>query len=202
MNCTFCSKLIGARHYTTNGSTSARDELGHGTHTASTAAGNNVAEASFFGMAKGIARGGVPSARIAAYKVCGSSNGCKDQHILAAFDDAIADGVDIITISISGITRPFESDSIAIGSFHALEKGILTVQSAGNAGPSFFSVSSVAPWLFSIAASSIDRKFSNKVVLANGKTFIVSIFIIASKCFLHFQIWHFSLLGSFQITLP
>ena len=76
-----------------------------------------------------------------------------------------------------GAITPFESDSIAIGSFHAMEKGILTVQSAGNDGSSGAStVSSLAPWLFSIAASSIDRKFISKVVLANGKTLIVSIF--------------------------
>ena len=156
-------------------STSARDEIGHGTHTASTAAGNKVPGASFNGLAKGIARGGVPSARIAAYKVC-SQDGCLDQDILAAFDDAIADGVDLITISVGGSARPFEEDTIAIGSFHAMEKGILTVNSAGNNGPKAYSVSSLAPWLFSIAASSFDRKIINKVVLANGKTLIVSIF--------------------------
>ncbi|TYH56230.1 hypothetical protein ES332_D08G002800v1 [Gossypium tomentosum] len=61
------SKLIGARVYTTD---SARDTEGHGSHTASTAAGNNVVSASFYGFAEGTARGGVPSARIATYKAC------------------------------------------------------------------------------------------------------------------------------------
>jgi subtilisin family serine protease len=181
MECTLCSKLIGARGYSLGSSTEnapVRDQVGHGTHTASTAAGNKVMDASFFGVAKGIARGGVPSARIAAYKVCDAA-GCSDTDILAAFDDAIADGVDIITISVGGSNaRPFDADSIAIGSFHAMEKGILTVQSAGNSGPAPITVSSVAPWLFSIAASSIDRKIISKVVLANGKTLIVSIFIL------------------------
>ncbi|XP_050280574.1 subtilisin-like protease SBT4.13 [Quercus robur] len=167
-NFTCNNKLIGARAY---GSTSARDEEGHGTHTASTAAGNKVPDVNFYGLAKGIARGGVPSARIAAYKVC-SEEGCYDQDILAAFDDAIADGVDLITISIGGEPRAFDSDSIAIGSFHAMEKGILTLQSAGNSGPGATTVSSVTPWLFSIAASSIDRKFISKVSLANGKTLV------------------------------
>ncbi|VVB04825.1 unnamed protein product [Arabis nemorensis] len=60
------SKLIGARDYTSEGT---RDREGHGTHTASTAAGNAVANTSFFGIGKGTTRGGVPTARIAAYKV-------------------------------------------------------------------------------------------------------------------------------------
>ncbi|KAM4071612.1 hypothetical protein ACB094_11G074100 [Castanea mollissima] len=167
-NFTCNNKLIGARAY---GSASARDEEGHGTHTASTAAGNKVPNVNFYGLANGIARGGVPSARIAAYKVC-SEDGCYDQDILAAFDDAIADGVDLITISIGGDPTAFDSDSIAIGSFHAMEKGILTLQSAGNSGRGATTVSSVTPWLFSIAASSIDRKFISKLSLAKGKTLV------------------------------
>ena len=172
---TLCSKLIGARVYTSGGNTTARDKVGHGSHTASTAAGNNVLDASFYGLAKGNARGGVPSARIAAYKVAEHLDNAEVYNILAAFDDAIADGVDIITISIGMGPTPLDSDSIAIGSFHAMWEGILTVQAAGNNG-SRSSVFSVAPWLFSIAASSIDRKFISKVDLANGKTLVVSIF--------------------------
>jgi subtilisin family serine protease len=172
-----CSKIIGARVYTfDNGSNyTARDEEGHGSHTASIAAGNKVAGTNFYGLANGNARGGVPSARIAAYRICDPA-GCTDDSILGAFDDAIADGVDIITISLGGSPRPFDLDSISIGSFHAMEKGILTVHSAGNNGPLPSTVSSVAPWLFSVAASSIDRRIIDKVVLGNGKTLIVSIF--------------------------
>ena len=176
MKCKFCSKLIGARAYSSGESTSTWDYEGHGTHTASTAAGSKVHGVGFFGLAEGIAGGGVPSARIAAYKACDPLE-CKEQDILAAFDDAIADGVDFITISVSGEPIPFKFDAIAISSFHAMEKGILTLQSAGNNGPIASTVSSVAPWLFSIAASSTDREIISKVVLANGKTLIVSIFI-------------------------
>ena len=170
-----CSKIIGARFYTLDiHSNSARDEEGHGSHTASIAAGNKVPGANFYGLANGNARGGVPSAGIATYRICGPE-GCTDDSILGAFDDAIVDGVDIITISVSGSPRPFNFDSIAIGSFHAMEKGILTVQSAGNDGPYPSTVGSVAPWLFSVAASSTDRRIIDKVVLGNGKTLIVSI---------------------------
>ena len=105
-------------------------------------------------MAKGTARGGVPSARIAAYKVCDDEGQCPSADILAAFDDAIADGVDLITISIGSIASfEFYEDPVAIGSFHAAEKGILVMQSAGNFGTSGRqSVSSVAPWILTVAA--------------------------------------------------
>ncbi|CAI9092715.1 OLC1v1028033C1 [Oldenlandia corymbosa var. corymbosa] len=168
-NFTCNKKLIGARNYVP-GEDSARDVEGHGTHTASTAAGSIVRGATFFGIGNGTARGAVPSARIAAYRVCGES-GCTDDGIMAAFDDAIADGVDILTLSLgSDSAADITSDTIAIGSFHALRKGILTVQSAGNNGDSPGRVSSIAPWSFSVAASSITRRFVAPINLGNGKT--------------------------------
>ncbi|KAJ6895542.1 hypothetical protein NC651_021911 [Populus alba x Populus x berolinensis] len=168
-NFTCNNKIIGARHYSFS---SARDDLGHGSHTASTAAGSIVKKASFYGLAQGTARGGVPSARISAYKVCGPGS-CQSSDILSAFDDAIADGVDIITISIGGNqAQEFDNDVIAIGGFHSMAKGILTLQSAGNDGPVSGSVASVAPWIFTVAASSMDRRIIDKVVLGNGKTLV------------------------------
>ncbi|KAL3632147.1 hypothetical protein CASFOL_025131 [Castilleja foliolosa] len=165
------NKLIGARYYETSNST--RDTDGHGTHTASTAVGLNVKHASFYGLGEGTARGGAPLARFAAYQACNPL--CLAMDILAAFDDAIADGVDIISISI-GILEPaeFKVDPIAIGSFHAMQKGILIVQSAGNNGPKPGKITSVAPWVFTVGASSIDRRFYDKVVLGDGQVIIGS----------------------------
>ncbi|KAI3882439.1 hypothetical protein MKX03_036675 [Papaver bracteatum] len=163
------NKLIGARYY--EGLGSARDTKGHGTHTASTAAGNIVKGASFFEIAKGNARGAVTSARIAAYKVCGS-DGCPSDAILAGFDDAISDGVDIISVSLSNSNPSgFSTDPIAIGSFHAVKKGILISQSAGNDGPTSQTVTSNAPWLLTVAASSTDRRLMDKIIFGNGKMF-------------------------------
>jgi hypothetical protein len=86
---------------------------------------------SFDGLAKGTTRGGVPSSRIAAYKVSSGRILCTSDVILAAFDDAIADGVDVITISLGNTKgNEFVNDAIAIGSFHAMEKGILTTHAA------------------------------------------------------------------------
>ncbi|KAL9235338.1 hypothetical protein vseg_010102 [Gypsophila vaccaria] len=170
LNFTCNRKVIGARVYI--GKT-ARDDEGHGSHTASTAAGQIVPGTSYFGIANGTARGGVPSARIAVYKVCDKS-GCQDDSILAAFDDAIADGVDFITISIGGQPAELYEDTIAIGALHAMLKGVLTMHSAGNDGDNSGTTGSVAPWVFSVTASSTDRRIIDKVVLGNGNTLIGS----------------------------
>ncbi|PPD69037.1 hypothetical protein GOBAR_DD34082 [Gossypium barbadense] len=172
-NITCNNKIIGARYYKSDGLfgsndiISPRDSEGHGTHTASTAAGRLVNQANLFGLGAGTARGGVPSARIAVYKICWS-DGCSDADILAAFDDAIADGVDIISLSV-GSTTPTDyfRDSIAIGAFHAMRNGILTVTSAGNQGPRRATITNFSPWTLSVAASTIDRKFFTGVKLGN-----------------------------------
>ncbi|CAN8278009.1 unnamed protein product [Cochlearia groenlandica] len=168
-NFTCNNKLIGARYYITD---SAKDDTGHGSHTASTAAGNVVRDVSFYGFGNGTARGGVPAARIAVYKAC-DVQGCRNDIILSAFDDAIADNVDLITISIGTIIGlPAERDSIAIGAFHAMAKGILTVNAVGNDGPGLRTVTSTAPWIFSVGASNTNRGFVTKVAMRNGKTFV------------------------------
>lgn len=171
--------MIGARNYilprsrSRNGTSFPRDSVGHGSHTASIAAGSLVADANYYGLAEGTARGGWPSARIAAYKAC-SEDGCSGAAILKAIDDAIKDGVDLISISI-GMSSLFESDfledPIAIGAFHAEENGVLVVCSAGNDGPYPFTVVNTAPWIFTVAASSMDRDFQSSVLLGNGRSF-------------------------------
>lgn len=174
------SKIVGAKYFKLDGNPDPHDILspvdvdGHGTHTSSTLAGNLVPNASLFGLAKGAARGAVPYARVAMYKVCWVSSGCSDMDILAAFDAAIHDGVDVISVSIGGISGNYVSDVLAIGAFHATKNGIITVTSAGNDGPASSSVTNHAPWLLTIAASGIDREFRSNVELGNGKTLSVS----------------------------
>uniref|UniRef100_A0A9I9DVN5 Cucumisin-like n=1 Tax=Cucumis melo TaxID=3656 RepID=A0A9I9DVN5_CUCME len=176
LNFTCNNKIIGARFFRSEPLSGAdilspRDTKGHGTHTSSTAGGNFVSGANLFGLAAGTSRGGVPSARIAVYKICWS-DGCFSADILAAFDHAIADGVDIISISVGFFfSKNYFNDSIAIGAFHAMKNGILTSNSGGNSGPSLGSITNVSPWSLSVAASTIDRKFVTKVTLGNGESF-------------------------------
>ncbi|XP_027348724.1 subtilisin-like protease SBT5.3 [Abrus precatorius] len=148
---------------------SARDSDGHGTHTASTIAGSFVANASLFGIAKGTARGGAPSARLAIYKACWFGF-CSDADILSAMDDAIHDGVDILSLSL-GPEPPqpiYFENAISVGAFHAFQKGVLVSASAGN---SVFprTACNVAPWILTVAASTLDRKFNSNIYLGNSK---------------------------------
>ncbi|KAL8093519.1 hypothetical protein AgCh_035404 [Apium graveolens] len=150
---------------------SPRDSEGHGTHVASTAAGGMVNTAGLMGLAAGTARGAVPSARLAIYKACWSGF-CEDADILAAFDDAIAGGVNIVSLSAGGDSPLYYfNNSIAIGSFHAMRHGILTSTSAGNDGPTFGTIGDYSPWQLSVAASTIDRKFFTKLKLGNGRVY-------------------------------
>lgn len=156
---------------------SPRDSSGHGSHTGSTAAGRIVHDVNYDGLAIGEARGGAPMARIAIYKACWES-GCYDADLLAAFDDAIDDGVDIISLSL-GPESPqgdYFNDAISIGSFHAVRSGIVVVSSAGNAGTRG-SATNLAPWMFTVAASSTDREFVSNIRLGNGENLMVISFM-------------------------
>ncbi|GAV70577.1 Peptidase_S8 domain-containing protein/PA domain-containing protein/Inhibitor_I9 domain-containing protein [Cephalotus follicularis] len=175
-------KLIGARYFNkgyeayggklNSTNKSARDDEGHGTHTLSTAGGNFVPGANVFGLGNGTAKGGSPKARVAAYKVCWAPiNGseCFDADIMAGFDAAIHDGVDVISVSLGGDPTDYFNDGLAIGAFHAVKNGIVVVCSAGNSGPIDGSVSNVAPWMITVGASTLDREFQAFVELRNGK---------------------------------
>lgn len=129
-----------------------------------------MAGASVFGYGNGTAKGGSPKARVAAYKVCWppiNGNECFDADILAAFEAAITDGVDVLSVSLGGDPSNYFNDGISIGSFHAVQNGIVVVCSAGNSGPTDGSVSNVSPWILTVGASTIDREFTSFVDLGN-----------------------------------
>ncbi|KAL3499446.1 hypothetical protein ACH5RR_038539 [Cinchona calisaya] len=162
------NKLIGASNFVGGKPGPPIDEEGHGTHIASIAAGNFVENANVFGNANGTAVGMAPLAHLASYKVC-ASDGCAESDILAGMDAAVQDGVDVISLSIGGaFSRTFFHDVIAIGSFHAIQKGIFVSCSAGNSGPSTASVVNDAPWILTVGASSINRNIWAIAQLENG----------------------------------
>ncbi|EFJ12001.1 hypothetical protein SELMODRAFT_125066 [Selaginella moellendorffii] len=157
---------------------SPRDVNGHGTHTASTAGGRFVRNANWLGYAKGTAKGGAPDAHLAIYKICWRNItddrvGCPDAHVLSAFDMGIHDGVDIISASFGGPVGDYFLDSTFIGAFHAMQKGIVVVASAGNSqqtlGPG--SVENGAPWIITVGASTLDRAYFGDLFLGNNESF-------------------------------
>ncbi|XP_027771476.1 subtilisin-like protease SBT3.4 isoform X5 [Solanum pennellii] len=156
---------------------SPRDRDGHGTHTSSTAGGSFTPNASYHGLGYGTVKGGAPKARIAMYKVCWNwlIGGCTFADTMMAIDEAIHDGVDILSISL-GLEIPLYADidmrnGIAFASFHAVIKGITVICSGGNEGPYPQTVVNISPWILTVAASSIDRSFPTLITLGNNQTF-------------------------------
>jgi subtilisin family serine protease len=176
-------KLVGAQFYCESRGCdgvleheflSPRDFNGHGTHTASTAGGNQgvptTGAASVFGSVNGIA----PRARISAYKVCwdNGAGGCgaNTGDSVAAIDQAVADGVDVINYSISGTSTNY-LDSVEVAYLFAADAGVFVATSAGNSGPTASTVAHISPWLASTAAGTHNRSGSTTITLGNGATY-------------------------------
>lgn len=169
-------KLIGAYTFDATagvndpqGLPSPRDDDGHGSHTASTAAGNVVASTTVNGANTGSISGVAPHANIIAYDACGiptSLTSCPNSATLAATDQAIADGVDVFNRSISsGGPSPW-SELSALLHLKAIAAGVGPVVSGGNEGPNPQTVIGTvagAPWTLAVAASTHNRVFVNSV---------------------------------------
>jgi len=169
---TLCNnKVIGARYFIDGAQNtgpidsgeiiSARDTDGHGTHTATTVAGNRV-NASIFGTLLGAVEGIAPGARIAVYKACWLRPGdlrasCNTSDLANAIDMAVADGVHIINYSVGSTSRTATApDDIAL--MAAAKAGVLAAVAAGNEGPNLATIGSPAgaPWVITAAASTRD----------------------------------------------
>ncbi|EOA19514.1 hypothetical protein CARUB_v10002407mg, partial [Capsella rubella] len=155
---------------------SPRDFEGHGTHVASTIGGSFLPNVNYLGLGRGTARGGAPGVHIAIYKACWIQRGCSGADVLKAIDEAIHDGVDILSLSLQTSVPLFpETDmrSLAsVGAFHAVAKGIPVVAAAGNAGPTAQTICNVAPWILTVAATTQDRSFPTAITLGNNITIL------------------------------
>ncbi|XP_018468857.1 subtilisin-like protease SBT3.6 isoform X2 [Raphanus sativus] len=160
---------------------SPRDLNGHGTHVSTIAAGSYVHDISYKGLAGGTVRGGAPNARIAMYKGCWYLDNldittCSSADILKAIDEAIHDGVDVLSLSLGSVV-PLHGetdirDGISTGAFHAVLKGITVVCAGGNSGPEAQTVTNTAPWIITVAATTLDRSFPTPITLGNNKVIL------------------------------
>lgn len=159
--------LIGAESFEFD---SARDENGHGTHTASTAGGNAGVEAQIFGVDRGTISGVAPRAHIVAYKALGTLGGFSSD-LAAAIDQAVLDGVDVINYSIGSSSFAIGADDVAF--LFAANAGVYVATSNGNSGPGAATTGSPAsvPWLTSVGASTHNRTFQGSAVLGNGDAY-------------------------------
>ena len=177
-NPSFCNdKLIGAWDMVqdANDATSPDDSDGHGTHTASTVAGNFIPEATMYGPTTAITKsisGVAPHANIIAYDVC--VDGCPGVALLAAAEQVVIDhqqlidaghptGVSVINYSISGGENPY-NDAMELAFLAATDAGIFVSASAGNSGPAEFTVAHVSPWVGTVGASTHSRALVNSLV--------------------------------------
>ncbi|RZC74517.1 hypothetical protein C5167_049993 [Papaver somniferum] len=181
-------KIVGARYFsraaTVAGDFNASrdfaspfDADGHGRqviHTASTAAGNFRTPVIVDGFNYGSASGMAPGAQIAVYKALYTFGGYMSD-VMAAVDQAVEDGVDILSLSIGPSSVPPGSAAflnvLEMELLFATRAGVLVVQAVGNGGPSTSSILSFSPWITSVAASIIDRKYNNSIELGNGRSF-------------------------------
>ncbi|XP_057977562.1 subtilisin-like protease SBT2.5 [Malania oleifera] len=181
-----CSgKIAGARYFAraavaagefnvTRDYASPFDADGHGSHTASTAAGNHQVPVIANGFNYGYASGMAPGARIAVYKALCAFGGYMSD-VVAAVEQAVEDGVDILSLSIGPPSIPSGPSAflnvLELELLFATKAGVLVVQAAGNGGPSSSSILSFSPWIMSVAASVTDRKYSNSIKLGSGQSF-------------------------------
>lgn len=134
------------------------DTNGHGSHTASTAAGNNRTQV--FNGATVTFSGVAPRANVIAYDVCytdAQNRGlCPGVSSAAAVNQAIQDGVDVINFSIGGGVSPW-NDIVSQAFLNATEAGIFVAASAGNSGPGPATLGHVEPWTTASAAAQHGR---------------------------------------------
>ncbi|MFJ5955903.1 S8 family serine peptidase [Paenarthrobacter sp. NPDC092416] len=154
---------------------SAVDVDSHGTHTASTAAGNANVDAVVDGRSFGITSGIAPAAKLSIYKVCWedtdpATGGCYGSASVDAIEQAILDGVDVLNYSISGSTTS-TTDPVSLAFLSAASAGIFVATSAGNSGPTASTVNHGAPWLTTVAATSFSQELQGTVEFSDGSKF-------------------------------
>jgi minor extracellular serine protease Vpr len=170
------NKVIVARSYVSmlpnaDPDLSPADHVGHGTATAMVAAGLQAVGplATISGVA--------PRAYLGSYKVFGSPSAnpsASEDAVIAAIDDAVADGMDVINLSLgSNVAFEVGSDPEQQALENAAALGVIVVCSAGNNGNDPMTVSSPAssPSVIAVGATGNDRIFSPRAIAGDGQQY-------------------------------
>ncbi|KAJ8616948.1 hypothetical protein MRB53_013134 [Persea americana] len=182
----YCNgKIVGAQHFAAAAIAAGQfnpaidfasplDGDGHGSHTASIAAGNNGIPVKLYGHEFGKASGMAPRARIAVYKALYRNFGGFVTDVVAAIEQAVKDGVDILSLSVGPNSPPTTTRTTFLNPFDAtllsaVKAGVFVAQAAGNGGPFPKTLVSYSPWIASVAAAVDDRRYKNYLTLGNGK---------------------------------
>jgi subtilisin family serine protease len=182
------SKVLSARYFsdafeeTVPKADRAAEELispvdvgSHGTHTASTAAGNADVETFVDGRSFGLTGGVAPAAKLSIYKICWedtdpNTGGCYTSSAVDAINQAVLDGVDVLNYSISGTTST-TTDPVSMAFLSAASAGIFVATSAGNSGPEASTVNHGEPWVTTVAASTFSQELQGTVEFSDGSKF-------------------------------
>jgi subtilisin family serine protease len=154
---------------------SPRDGEGHGTHTATTAAGRADVDVQLGGRDLGTVTGVAPAAKIAVYKALWSGKTAQDtggftSDIVAAIDQAVADGVDVINYSVGSTFESPATDPIQLAFLSAASAGVFVSAAGGNSGPDASTLDNTSPWVTTVGATTV-APWNGTVVLGNGQKY-------------------------------
>ena len=142
------------------------DDGSHGVHTASTAAGNVITDGKYGGTALPPFSGVAPGAWVMSYKVFYNNRGLHTAEGIAALEDIVKDGADVVNNSWGGgpygIGAPFDAIDNAL--VNAANAGVFVSMSAGNNGPNPGTTDHPSPDYINVAASTTSGTFGDASV--------------------------------------
>lgn len=125
-------KVLAYRNFTDDG---PEDAIGHGTHVAGIAAGEGARDIDDGGRANRVL-GVAPDAELIVAKVCGNDGWCAEGAIMEAVEWAVAQGADVMNLSLGGGAFPdhCDGDPLAAKLNWAVGQGVTVVAASGNGG--------------------------------------------------------------------
>ena len=141
----------------------AADSLGHGTGVAFAAVGKRIEGP--YGPISGVA----PAAYLGVYRISATGGlTSSDAAIMAAIEDAVKDGMDVINLSFGGSLTPDDWNDAALN--RVADAGVIFVSSIGNQGPGYQSTAwpGNSRWAIGVGASGNDRQISSRALVTAG----------------------------------